>query len=128
MPGIVRVFFATDIHGSETCWRKFLNSGTHYEADVMILGGDMTGKALVPIIHDGGGRWHATLLENRSELSTEDEVLAIARQGAALGCKEALFTLGEAPEASLLVGTVEDAERIRVPDAERVARASAGLT
>ncbi len=27
-----------------------------------------------------------------------DEVLEIARQGAALGCKEALFTLGDAPE------------------------------
>jgi FO synthase len=27
-----------------------------------------------------------------------DEVLAIAKQGAALGCKEALFTLGDAPE------------------------------
>jgi Icc-related predicted phosphoesterase len=39
----VRVFFATDIHGSETCWRKFLNSGTHYKADVLILGGDMSG-------------------------------------------------------------------------------------
>ena len=28
-----------------------------------------------------------------------DEVLDIARQGAALGCKEALFTLGDRPEA-----------------------------
>ena len=28
-----------------------------------------------------------------------DEVLEIARQGAALGCKEALFTLGDRPEA-----------------------------
>ena len=27
----------------------------------------MTGKALVPVINDGGGRWHATLLENRAE-------------------------------------------------------------
>ena len=61
----MRLFFATDIHGSETCWRKFLNSGQHYEADVIVLGGDMTGKALVPVIHDGGERWHATLLENR---------------------------------------------------------------
>src|ERR687897_1502260 len=60
-----RVFFATDIHGSETCWRKFLNSGKHYEAKVMILGGDMTGKALVPIVEEGPDRWHATLLENR---------------------------------------------------------------
>jgi uncharacterized protein len=72
----MRLYFATDIHGSETCWRKFLNAGKHYNADVIVLGGDMTGKALVPVINDGGGRWHATLLENRSELTTEDEVLA----------------------------------------------------
>ena len=69
----MRLFFATDIHGSETCWRKFLNSGQHYEADVIVLGGDMTGKALVPIIHDGDDRWHATLLENREELEERIE-------------------------------------------------------
>ncbi|MEW6637490.1 MAG: metallophosphoesterase [Actinomycetota bacterium] len=69
-----RLFFATDIHGSETCWKKFLNAGRHYEADVLVLGGDMTGKALVPIVERGGGRWRATLLENRHELEGEDEV------------------------------------------------------
>jgi uncharacterized protein len=69
-----RVYFATDIHGSETCWRKFLNSGKHYEANVMVLGGDMTGKALVPIVQDGKDHWHATLLENRREFESEDEV------------------------------------------------------
>ena len=72
----MRLYFATDIHGSETCWRKFLNAGKHYNADVIVLGGDMTGKALVPVINDGGGRWHATLLENRAELTTEEEVVA----------------------------------------------------
>jgi Icc-related predicted phosphoesterase len=30
----------------------------------------------VPIIDDGGGRWHATLLENREELEGEDAVQA----------------------------------------------------
>jgi Icc-related predicted phosphoesterase len=81
----VRIFFATDVHGSETCWRKFLNSGKHYQADVIILGGDMTGKALVPIIDEGGGRWHATLLENRQTLEGEDHVAefeqAVIRRG-----------------------------------------------
>jgi uncharacterized protein len=81
----VRIFFATDVHGSEVCWRKFLNSGKHYQADVIILGGDMTGKALVPVIDDGGGRWHATLLEHRQELIGEDKVaefeLAVKRRG-----------------------------------------------
>ena len=69
-----RIFFATDIHGSETCWKKFLNAGKHYEAKAIILGGDMTGKALVPIVEEGAGRWHATLLENRRTFETEDEV------------------------------------------------------
>jgi uncharacterized protein len=72
----MRIFFATDVHGSEVCWRKFLNSGAHYQADVIILGGDMTGKALVPIIDEGGGRWHATLLENRETLEGEEQVAA----------------------------------------------------
>jgi len=72
----VRIFFATDVHGSEICWRKFLNSGQHYEADAIVLGGDMTGKALVPIVHEGDGVWHATLLENREELEGEEAVSA----------------------------------------------------
>ena len=45
----MKVFFATDIHGSETCWRKFLNAAAFYKADMVILGGDVTGKVMVPI-------------------------------------------------------------------------------
>ena len=81
----MKLFFATDVHGSETCWRKFLNSGSHYGVDAIVLGGDMTGKALVPIIHDGGDRWHATLLEHRSELegdaAVSDFEQAVIRRG-----------------------------------------------
>ena len=72
----MRVFFATDIHGSETCWRKFLNCAPHYKADVVILGGDMTGKALVPVVHDSGESWHGTLQEQRRDLAGEEEVSA----------------------------------------------------
>jgi Icc-related predicted phosphoesterase len=50
-----RIFFATDLHGSEMCWRKFLNAAKFYEADVLICGGDMTGKAIVPIVEENGG-------------------------------------------------------------------------
>ena len=81
----MRLFFATDIHGSETCWRKFLNSGKHYDADVIVLGGDMTGKALVPVVHEGGDSWHATLLENVHSLQSEEQVAdfeqAVRRRG-----------------------------------------------
>jgi Icc-related predicted phosphoesterase len=81
----MRIFFATDIHGSETCWRKFLNSGKYYGADTIILGGDMTGKALVPIVSDGGERWHSTLQEQRYQLAGEKEVAAFEDKVAAHG-------------------------------------------
>ncbi|TVY99131.1 metallophosphoesterase [Trebonia kvetii] len=51
----MRIYFATDIHGSEVCWRKFLNAGRFYHADVLILGGDVTGKAVVPVVAAAGG-------------------------------------------------------------------------
>ena len=49
-----RIFFATDLHGSETCWRKFLNAARYYEAEVLICGGDMTGKAIIPLVEENG--------------------------------------------------------------------------
>ena len=51
------LFFATDIHGSETCFRKFLNAGLAYKAEVLIMGGDMTGKMLVPLVAQAGGKY-----------------------------------------------------------------------
>ncbi len=50
----LRVFFATDIHGSERCFRKFLAAAKTYEADALILGGDIAGKGLVPVRQDDG--------------------------------------------------------------------------
>ena len=49
-----KVFFATDLHGAETCWRKFLNAAKFYDADVLVCGGDMTGKAMLPIVSENG--------------------------------------------------------------------------
>ncbi len=76
----MRLFFATDIHGSEICWKKFLNAGKFYKADVLILGGDMTGKALVPIVQLPDGRYKATLLQQEFMLKDEDEVRDMERR------------------------------------------------
>ena len=75
----MRIFFATDIHGSEVCWRKFLNAGKFHKADVLIMGGDMTGKAMVPIVRMNGG-WEVTLQEQRHELPTEDDLVAMEKR------------------------------------------------
>src|SRR2546427_13305463 len=45
----LRIYFATDIHGSDRCFRKFLAAAESYEADALVLGGDIAGKGLVPI-------------------------------------------------------------------------------
>src|SRR5579884_4373821 len=70
--GGLRVFFATDIHGSETCFRKFLNSAKFYDADVIVLGGDMTGKALVPVVGNGDGRFYCYLQDQRHEFAADE--------------------------------------------------------
>jgi uncharacterized protein len=75
----MRIFFATDVHGSEVCWRKFLNAGAFHKADVLIMGGDMTGKAMVPIVHRDGG-WEVTLQEQLHQLATEDELQAMEKR------------------------------------------------
>jgi Icc-related predicted phosphoesterase len=46
----LRIVFATDLHGADLVFRKFLNAVGIYEADIAILGGDLTAKRLVPII------------------------------------------------------------------------------
>jgi uncharacterized protein len=48
-----RIFFATDVHGSDRCFRKFLAAAGIYNADALILGGDVAGKAIVPIVAKG---------------------------------------------------------------------------
>ncbi len=54
---MVRIFFCTDIHGAESVWKKFLNAGKHLKSDVLILGGDITGKRIIPIIEQPDGTW-----------------------------------------------------------------------
>ena len=68
------IFFATDVHGSEICWKKFINAGKFYNADILVLGGDMTGKALVPFIKDKQGMYKVNFLEEEMLLDEEGKL------------------------------------------------------
>lgn len=57
----MQVFYAADMHGSERVWRKFLNAAEFYGADALILGGDITGKILVPVLEEKPGRYVTSL-------------------------------------------------------------------
>jgi len=79
--GVTRLFYATDVHGSTVCWRKFVNAAEFYSADVLVLGGDTTGKAIMPIVDEDdrytytrGGEEH--VIEDKGELEEQKEVFA----------------------------------------------------
>jgi uncharacterized protein len=75
----MKIFFATDIHGSEICWRKFLNAAAFYKADLVILGGDVTGKAMIPIVKHNG-YWQVTYRGEAMRLETAEEVAEVEKQ------------------------------------------------
>jgi Icc-related predicted phosphoesterase len=58
----MRIFFASDVHGSTRCFIKFINTPNIYGAKVLILGGDICGKFIVPIIRSSDGSWRTTFL------------------------------------------------------------------
>ncbi len=66
-----RVFFATDVHGSEKCFLKFLNTPKAYKANVLILGGDITGKMLIPIVSKPEGIWSTEFLGTKYSLKSQ---------------------------------------------------------
>jgi Icc-related predicted phosphoesterase len=74
------IFFATDIHGSERCFMKFINAAKFHQANVLILGGDITGKALVPIVRNSGGSYAASFVGQTATLHTEKELEEFEKQ------------------------------------------------
>lgn len=71
-PSGTRLFFTTDLHGSDAAFGKFLNAPDYYGADVLVIGGDITGKMLVPVVRRDG-RWEAELFGDVRTAETEAE-------------------------------------------------------
>jgi uncharacterized protein len=69
-----KVFFATDLHGSSKCFRKFLNAGPVYGADVLILGADLAGKAIQSIVRGQNGRWRCTFIGTQYDVADGQEL------------------------------------------------------
>jgi Icc-related predicted phosphoesterase len=71
---ITRIFYAGDVHGSRVCWKKFINAAAHYPADALVMGGDLTGKALVPIVREGDGSYAARVIGEQRTARTAAEL------------------------------------------------------
>ncbi|TMB49391.1 MAG: metallophosphoesterase [Chloroflexi bacterium] len=69
-----KIFFATDLHGSSRCFRKFLNAGPVYSADVLVLGADLAGKAIQSIVRGLNGRWRCTFIGTQYDVAEGQEL------------------------------------------------------
>src|SRR3954451_13250817 len=82
-----RFFFATDLHSSEVCFRKLLATPKAYGVDTVIMGGDCTGKMLVPLVelagHPGGYRvvWGGDSIDARTPEEVEEQVKRLRYSG-----------------------------------------------
>lgn len=74
---VTRLFFATDLHGSERTFRKFINAGKFYGVNVLVMGGDIQGKLMIPIIKESNGHYRATVQGRVEHLTTEQELKAL---------------------------------------------------
>ena len=102
-----RIFFASDVHGSERCWRKFLNAGRFYKADVLVMGGDIAGKLIIPLVQQPGGRYRGTF-HREYELASGRELEELERAIRDAGYYPVRLT----PEEMADLGTKEAQEQL----------------
>ncbi|HSO29851.1 MAG TPA: hypothetical protein VLS28_08090 [Candidatus Sulfomarinibacteraceae bacterium] len=80
-----KLFYATDVHGSERTWKKFLNAAKFYGADALVMGGDVMGKLAIPVIREAGGTYRATIHGRVERLGSEAEVAGVRARIGDLG-------------------------------------------
>jgi Icc-related predicted phosphoesterase len=71
---ITRMFFTTDVHGATVIFKKFINAAKFYEANVLVLGGDMVGKMIIPLVEQPGGRYTANYLGQLYDVTSGEEL------------------------------------------------------
>ncbi len=71
---MIKLFFVTDVHGSNVCYRKFLNALPIYGVDVAVMLGDLTGKVLVPLVEKGNDAWECTLMGQHRDIASKEEL------------------------------------------------------
>jgi Icc-related predicted phosphoesterase len=74
-----RIYFVSDLHGSSVCFRKFINATRVYEPNVLILGGDVAGKAIQSIVRAPGGRWKCRFVGTDYDVVEGPELVALEK-------------------------------------------------
>jgi uncharacterized protein len=101
-----RVYFITDVHGSSKCFRKFLNAAKFYKADVLILGGDITGKVMTPIV-EVNGKYTCSYQGSELVMTNMSEVEEFRRKAADSGTYTQVLSPSEFMELEADPGRVK---------------------
>jgi uncharacterized protein len=95
---ITRLLYGSDFHGSEAVFRKFISAAMQYKASTLIVGGDVTGKAMVPIVHQGNGVYVGHLFGRREEASSPEALEKIKKTVSNVGFYPVVVEKDEAQE------------------------------
>ncbi len=81
----IRILYGSDFHGSDTVFRKFLSAAIQYKANYLIVGGDVTGKAMVPVIHHGQGVYTGSWFGKEETASNQAELEKLKKKISTVG-------------------------------------------
>jgi Icc-related predicted phosphoesterase len=101
----LRLYYASDIHGTEVLWRKFLAAPRVYDAPVIVMGGDVTGKVVIPLVTAADGVVTAELFGQPERAATPEERAALEHRIRSNGMYPHLMT---ADEVQRVAGLSED--------------------
>jgi len=96
-----RILFVSDVHGSDTVWKKFIQGANFYKANVIVMGGDVTGKAVVSVISNPDGSYQADFqgqahgMKNKEELARFEEIVRRTGSYIYVASTDELQTLAE---------------------------------
>jgi Icc-related predicted phosphoesterase len=98
-PGkLTRILYGSDFHGSDAVFRKFIASSLQYQASILIVGGDVTGKAMIPVIHQGKGKYVGSWFGKEETASNPDELEKIKKGISKVGFYPIVLEKDEAEE------------------------------
>jgi Icc-related predicted phosphoesterase len=91
----LRILFSSDLHASYTVFKKFINAGKIYKVNALIIGGDIAGKTLIPIIDLGNNNYNI-----QDKIVTSSELNSFIERFKSEGIYYAILSKNEYEEAS----------------------------
>jgi len=88
----LKIFFVTDVHGSDAAFKKFVNALRVYGVNIGILLGDLSGKMINPIIKQPDKAYTCDFMGQHIVARTDEELAQLQKRIALTGNYHAVMT------------------------------------